>query len=430
MDNHLAQLVDKLDGSCRTLDILEDILHCLEEQTDRSLSNVISSALITLERWTWALLERNPHEWIEHDDYSLFFHRFSVFNKKLIFLEECIDIETKGVLLLPQSTEQITRILEQVEQSTDDNNPYITFVSLWFDNLSFLLHEHPQLNRSSMIIFINEYIASYFLMQEQYRFYLVQLQQTDLSPSIFTCKQLFYVRSCSMSLNAYFYSNPQYFPFTTDDIVKSIGDIYLRLIDTHSLAIDDWHPDFSACITHLIGFMRSLIWWTGESGTKIKILLSTEQILCDYIQAMIRMIEHKPFYTSIMTQWINMETILMDSVLLFLMNIIQTQNINWYFHSITQLPDILLTITASTVYDRIYLCAYGILSEILTDEHLKALRINGTLGTFFFDLLDKAWQNPSKKYKQIPIAYFLRGKPMNDNYAERTVAITRTNENV
>ncbi|CAF4128250.1 unnamed protein product, partial [Adineta steineri] len=91
------------------------------------------------------------------------------------------------------------------------------------------------------------------------------------------------------------------------------------------------------------------------------------------------------------------------------MNIIELQNINWFFRSITQLPDILLTLAETSKYYRIYLCAYGILGEVLTDEHLKALKITDNIRDFFFTMLEEAWYDPSKEYKNIPIAYFLRG---------------------
>jgi hypothetical protein len=142
----------------------------------------------------------------------------------------------------------------------------------------------------------------------------------------------------------------------------------------------------------------------------LKLLFSTEKILCEYVQAVIHIIDYQPFYPSIMTQWSNDETILMDSILLLLMNIVQTQNINWFFRSMTQLQGILIKLAEISVYFRIYLCAYGILSEILTDENLKALKFTDPRKFFFFNMLEQAWRDPSKKYKQISIIYFLRGE--------------------
>ena len=72
--------------------------------------------------------------------------------------------------------------------------------------------------------------------------------------------------------------------------------------------------------------------------------------------------------------------------------------------------------TDSSIYYRISLCAYGILSEILTDEHLKELKITHSLRHFFFNILEQAWHNPTKKYKQIPITYLLRGQFIEKTY--------------
>jgi hypothetical protein len=111
-----------------------------------------------------------------------------------------------------------------------------------------------------------------------------------------------------------------------------------------------------------------------------------------------------------MMQWLNDETILLDSILLSLMNIVQTQNILWFFRSMAQLPSILLKLADLSAYFRIGLCTYGLLSEILTDENLKALKFTDTKKFLYFNLLEQAWRDPSKKFKQIPIIYFLKGK--------------------
>jgi hypothetical protein len=214
-------------------------------------------------------------------------------------------------------------------------------------------------------------------------------------------------------LNVYFYTNPHSFDYTPEQILQHIGQEYLQMIQIHSYTVQSWSKELLACITHLIGFMRALLWWNGEKGTGLKILLPTQKILCQYIQAVIRIIDYKPLYTSIVAQWSNDETILMDSILLSLMNIVQTQKINRFFRSLTQLPDILLEVTELTAYFRIYLCAYGILSEMLTDEHLKELKFSDSTNMFFFDLLEQAWHDPSKHYKQIPIIYFLCGEFLN-----------------
>jgi hypothetical protein len=41
---------------------------------------------------------------------------------------------------------------------------------------------------------------------------------------------------------------------------------------------------------------------------------------------------------------------------------------------------------------------------------LKDLQITDNLSLFFYDMLEQAWQHPSKKYKQIPVFHLLRSK--------------------
>ena len=402
MADYFEQLVSRLDCIPLSIDVLQQITLLLEQHTERDF---LSQAFVTLEHWTWQSLRQCDEEWIDHMAVSTFFQHLAALNKKLVFIEEGIELDTKVVLLLPASVELVDEIFQRIEQRTNDNDPYISLVALWLDNISFLLHEYPQLNKLPMIIHINEYIAEHFLMRDLFRMYLVQA-----SLNLFTIKQLFYIKSCSFSLNAYFYTNPQHFPYTTDQILAQIGTDFLRLVQQLSPTVESWSGECLAAITHLIGFVRAFIWWEGEKSTKIEALFRTEQSLCDFIRAMVRIIAHQPFHQHLMSQWFNDETILMDAVLLFLMNFLQSQNINWFFRSIKELPDLLLGLTELQVYYRIYLCAYGILSEILTDDNLKELKITDSIRVFFFHMLEEAWRNPTKKYKQIPIIYFLRGK--------------------
>jgi hypothetical protein len=327
----------------------------------------------------------------------------------LVFNQDNIEDDVKASLLIPETVEQINTISQRIERSDDDNDLFITLARLWIDNLSFLVHEYPQSGYSPMIVHINQYLVGHFIMTEQFKNYLTQLQQ---SSPVFTAKLLFYTKTCPFSLNAFFYANPQSFDYTSDQVLKNIGDEYLQTVQVQSSTVELWSKEMLACMTHLIGFMRAFLWWEGEKGTKLKVLFHTENILCEYTQAIIRIIGYQPFHKCIMTQWMNDETILLDSTLLFLMNIVQTENISWFFSSMTQLPDLLLKLADASAYYWICLCAYGILSEFLTDEHLNNLNITDTIRQFFFNILEQAWHNPSKKYKQIPITYFLRGKFM------------------
>ena len=410
MEVHFEQLVAQLNLVLVSPDVLQHISLLLDEQTDDSLPLLVTPSLHTLEYWAWEMLAQDSHLWVLEPNYLTLFQALSVFNRKVLFVQDRLDVDTKIALLVPQQIDHVCGLLERVQQSADANDPYIGLVGLWFDTLSLCVHEYPQLNKSSIITEINDSFADKFLMSDQFQVYSAQLQQSPVSQEIFTAKQLFYIRTCSLSLNAYFYTNPEHFTYTPDQVVERIGVGYLQIVQSHSHTVSGWSRELLACVTHLIGFMRAFLWWDGENGAKLKLLFPTEQILCAFVEAIVRIIDHRPLYKATMVQWANDETILLDSTLLLLMNIVQIQTINWFFRTMTQLPDILLTVAESSVYYRIYLCAYGILSEILTDEHLKELKITESVRLFFFNMLELAWHHPSKKYKQIPIIYLLRGE--------------------
>jgi hypothetical protein len=401
MEANFEQLVVAFNLSPLSIDVLQQIT---------SLSSFVSEvyqSLLILEHNIWQLFSQDSRHWLNHSCSSEFFQTFASFNKNLIFKQDNITDDIKMSLLIPETIDQVNHIFEQIKKSTDENDPLIRFASHWFDNLSFLVHEYPQSGNLPVIIHINQYFASHFIISENFQFYISQLRQ---SQSIFTAKQLFCIKTCPFSLHAYFCTNPQTFDYISDQVLQNIGHEYLQMIQIQSFVVELWSKELLACITHLIGFMRAFLWWNDHRGIKIKQLLPTEKILCEYIQAMIRIIEYKPHYKYLMAQWFNDETILMNSILVFLMNIVDTQNINWFFRSMTQLPDLLLKVAETSAYYETYLAAYGILSEILTDENLKELKITDTIRLFFFTMLEQAWHHPLKQYKQIPITYFLRGE--------------------
>ncbi|CAF1072488.1 unnamed protein product [Adineta steineri] len=406
---NFQELINAVNINPISNDILQQMTVLFKYKIDQSLSLFISEeyqSLFVLEHKIWQILSQ---DWSNHPRYLDFFQTFALFNKQLIFEQETISLDIKTSLLIPENIDLINNIFEQIEQNTDDNNLLITIASLWFDNLSFFVNEYPSIGHIPVIIHINECIANKFILSENFQFYLRQLQQPQLLPLIFSAKQLFYVKTCTLSLSACFSINSNKHHYISGQVLKNIGHDYLKIIQIQSFTVDLWNKEILACIAHLIGFMRLFLWCGSGKELKFKDLFPTEKILCAYIQDLIRIIDYKPYYNCIMAQWHNDETILIDSILLSLMNIIELQNINWFFRSMTQLPDILLTLAETSKYYRIYLCAYGILGEVLTDEHLKALKITDNIRDFFFTMLEEAWYDPSKEYKNIPVAYFLRG---------------------
>ena len=413
MENIFDELVDALNRTPLSADILHQITHFLEQQNDESLSSFVSQSfhsLLILERWVWQLLSQDSQQWINQSCYLEVIRALASFIKKLIFKCNNIGDNIKASLLIPETIDQISLIFQQIETSTDDNDPFITIASLLFDNISFSIREYPQLGSLPVVIHINQYFAQNFLKTDQFKSYLTELCQSQVSPSIFTAKQLFYIKTCSFSINAYFYTKPQNFSFSAHQIIQHLGNDYVQMMQAHSLTVELWSENMIGCVTHLIGFICACCWWNRKGEELMKILFPTEQMLCEYVQALIRIIAYDPFHKQIKTERSNDETILLDVTLLFLLNIVETQNINWFMHSMNKLPHILLKVAEASMYHRICLIVYNLLGEILTDEKLKELKFTDSLSEFFFNILEQAWLHPAKKYKQIPIPHLLRGK--------------------
>ncbi|CAF4153840.1 unnamed protein product, partial [Rotaria sordida] len=407
MEDNFEQLVNELFITPLSIDVLSKLTFLIEQQTFESDSLFVSQfiqSLLVLEHWAWKQLSYDSYQWINQPNYLTLFHTFSSFNKNLILNFDNIEVETKALLLISCTVDQINSIFEQINQSNNDNDPFIAIISFWLNNLAFFIHENPQFDTSPIICHINQYIGRNYVMTDQFKFYLTQLQQSNLPQSIFTTKQLFYIKTCSFSLSSYLTAKAQNFLFTAEEILHHVGNKYLQIINIHSHTMELWSKEFLICITYLTGFIGGCCWWGGEKLTHAKILFSTEQISYDLVQGLIRIISYKPIYKEIK----NERLILIDIILKFLLFILQTQNMIYVFRSHILLPDILLTIVENSSCDKLSLCAYAILSEILTDEKLKELKITNNICNFLFNILEQGWHHPLKKYKQMPIIYLLR----------------------
>jgi hypothetical protein len=142
----------------------------------------------------------------------------------------------------------------------------------------------------------------------------------------------------------------------------------------------------------------------------MKILLPAEEISHSYIQSLIRILGHKPFHQQIHHHRDNDETILIDAILGFLSAILETHDLFCFMRIETKLFDILFQLAESSVYNRISLYAYAILGEILSDEHLKELKITNNLCEYFFYMLEQAWQHPMQNFQRVSVPQLLRGK--------------------
>jgi hypothetical protein len=192
-------------------------------------------------------------------------------------------------------------------------------------------------------------------------------------------------------------------------MLRYLSDDYLQIIHVHHQTVAVWNKDLLACVGHLMAVIAKCYWFDEKNGAQMNILFPTDQTACDHVEKLIRIIAHKPLHAEIKAVRSNDETVFIDSILMMLMNIVQIQNINWFFRSSATIQDVILTVAETSLYDEICLRAYTILGEVLTDEQLKELNIADTMAGFFFKMLEQAWQHPSKEYKQIPIKYLLKG---------------------
>jgi hypothetical protein len=413
MEDKLNQLVATFNTSPFSTDVLREITLLLQQQTTESLSSFITQSiqsLLILKHWAWKLLSEDCHQWIDQQNYQQFFYTFASFMKKVIYHYENIEVEIKASLLFPETIDQVNSIFQQIEQDLDDNESFITIVSLWLDNHSYFIHDNPQYGTSPVIDYIVQYIVRHYVISKQYKLYLSQLRQASSAQTIFTAKMLFYIKTCSFYLYACIGVKVRDFSYTADDMLLYIGNDYLKIIHSHSYTVASWSKELLGCIAQLVGLVCACYWWDGEKKTQIKILFPTEQIVCDHVEDLIRIIGYKSFYKQTKPIRSNDETILMDSIFMLLIVIVKTQQINWFFRSNITIRDTIVSAAEAALNDEVCLHCYGILGEVLPDEDLKDLKIADNIGNYFFHILEQAWYHSSKKYKQLPLPYLLRGK--------------------
>ena len=413
MQNNFDQFVVEINASPLSTDVLHKITLFLKQQTDESLSSFVTQffqSLLILEKWAWQLLSQNSHQWINETYYQELFHTLASFNKRLIFNIHNTDVSTKASLLFSVSIDQINSIFQQTERTNDDNDPFTTIVSLWLDNHSYFLYENQQYDRTSVTNHMAQYIVEKYVMNDRYKLYLTQLRQPDLTHSIFTAKMLFYIKTCSFHTYAYLFSKFYGFPYTADKIMDYLCKDYLQIIHVHSYTVASWDEQLLSCIAQLVGLICGCCWWDGKQRTQMKILLPTEQITCDHVQDLVRIIAHTPFYKQTKSVRSNDETILMDATLVFLIITVQTQNINWLFRSNASIRDTIISVAESALNNEVSLCGYGILGEVLTDDQLKYLKIADNISSYFLTVIEEVCNDSSNMCKQTSIPYILRGR--------------------
>jgi hypothetical protein len=409
METHFQQLTAALPSNAD----LAEITHILEKQNSELRPSFISQlypSILILEQWAWQVFSQDIQQEINESDYLQLFQTLAIFNKNLIFNYDNIETNMKASLLIPETYDWINRIFEHLEKLHDENHLFIRIISLWFDNLSYFLRENPEFETSIVISRITRHIARNYIMTDQYKYYLTELHQSPLSQSIFTAKQLFYIKTCSFSLSSYLFANPQNFIYTAEQMIRQLGTDYTQIVIQHAYNIDAWSPQLLTCITYLCALFGSCCWWGGKESKQAKVLFPTESAGCEYIDALIRIISYKKFYQCITAERSNDQTILLDISLFSIITIAQNQDFVWFLRSKISLAEILLAIAETSQCEKISLCVYGILGEILSDQCLKELKISDHVIVFLFDMLKHAWHHRSKKFKHIPIYYLLKGK--------------------
>jgi hypothetical protein len=413
MNEQFSEWITSLVQSSCSSHTLNDITHLLDKQVNNhNLPVFISQSLSSLKRlahWTWELLGQSSLEWCSQPQYIDLLTILAAWNRAMIFCHHhTIEEETKSSLLIPDTIESFDPIFTHLDTINDLNHVYFRLISRWFDNLAYLLHEHTQFQNSPIIIHLQRYIGRSFVLTDQYKSYLVELKQTS---SAFSLRQLFYIRTCSFLFRMYAASKSEKVGFHAEDFLDRYGEDYLQIILVHQHDVQDWNEDLLSCITHLVDFICSCCWWGDDRAIHIRRLLATEQATYEYIQALITIFSHTPFHEHIASQWSNNETILIDSTLIFFLGtLLQIKNMISVIRSEVNLSTVLLSIAQKSSYDRISVCAYGILAEILTDQQLKEVQITDNICQFFFRILDHAWRHPTQRYKRIAIPQLLTGR--------------------
>ncbi|CAF1568819.1 unnamed protein product, partial [Adineta steineri] len=411
MDGNFEQLINALSIIPLSIDTLQKITFLIKQQTSETITLFITESLqslLALKEWIWQRFSHDCFKWIKQSDYITLFNTLALFNKNLIFNYENIESDVKASLLIPNTIDEINIIFQQINQSKNDNDLFIIIVSSWFDNLSSFLREYPDYGTSPILCHINQYIARNYIMTDQFKFYIKQLQQSNLLPSIFTDKQLFYISTCSYSVYSYLSAYTHNFIFTPEEFLLHFGNEYLQIILMHTQTIEKWNNKFLNCISHLTGFILSCYWWCEDKSARVKILFPTEQTMYDFIQVLIRIISYEPFQEKLKTEQLNDETIFLTIGLKFLLTLLQTQNVTDFVRTDLTLPNTLFKLAELSTYHVISLNVYAILGEILSDEKLKELTVVDQVDNFFYSILEQAWHHPLKKYKQLPIVLLLR----------------------
>ncbi|CAF1096434.1 unnamed protein product [Rotaria magnacalcarata] len=409
MESILDQLVAALHKAPLATDVLDQIVFLLQQQTDQSISSFVSSSLpslLILEQWAWELFSQESHGWIHEPSYQQLFRTLAIFNEKLIFNCDDIETETKGSLLFCVTIEQINSIFMHIERSTNDNDPFIAFNRLWFDNQVRFFYDNLEYT-SPIIDHIGRYIFDQYIKSKEYKIYLTQLRQPHLSDTIFTTKFLFYISTCSSYCRLYFGHEAKNFYDFADDIQQCFYEDYLEIVRVHSYTVASWSKDLLGCITKIIGVIVGCCWLASEHQTQMKALFPTEKAVRDHFENLLHILPYETLYKQIKRKCSNDETVLVSYILAYFVLIVQMRTMDWLSDLNATLRNTIVSIIDTTINDEVAICCYAVLCEILTDEELKDLKISYNICNYLLQMFEDIW-NKTKKYKHIPITTLLK----------------------
>jgi hypothetical protein len=193
-------------------------------------------------------------------------------------------------------------------------------------------------------------------------------------------------------------------------MVRHLADDYLQIIRVHCHKVSSWSNEFLGCMAHFISFTCRCCWWGGDTIPQLKIIFPTEEIVHEYVQNLMHILVHTPFYQHIEVHRSNDVTTLLETTLMFIIDVIEVQHINWLFRTNVSYQKSLLALAEGSINDVICLAVYHLMGIVLTDEQMKELKMCDRVPEFSFNMLEKAWSLPSKLYKQIPLVYILEGQ--------------------
>ena len=406
-DDNLQALVSNLTIVSESLRIIEHLTSLFDQQVHTSTLTLPVTTLTIIEQWAWRVLSDSSQRWHQNESFIKFLQSLHGLNTALIIRHETISAEEKQSLLIPSDVSWIDRILDGM-QSKDDQA--VHWLSAWIDTLSSLSHEHPEFVYLPVLIHLNNRLSRDFLMTGQYKAYVKELQHEQPPLSIFTAKQQFYVKTCSYSLHVYLWSKSQNFPFKGDDIIQFLRDDFTRILRLHSKTIHSWSEPLLTSLAHFIGLICAVCWWGGHQPERIPMIVTSQESAYEHIYALIDLISYRPFYQKLTMGLYNAETVLIDTSLIFLYGVIERQELSCWVSSNTKLVDTLLILVQMPCYDRIRVCVFGLIAEILSDEQIKHLQIAENISESFFRIIEHAWKQPTRKWKKIPMGYLLKGR--------------------